>query len=134
MAHKVWPADILPVAWPDIGTVSLAPYLGAVPRYAESNIWYEPCIACPETQEALRFDATHPACRELEAVVRESVRESRGQYLIGMPAITSNLDVLAELRGAGELMLDLFDRPTGCMRSCGRSKRRTRWRSTGCMT
>jgi hypothetical protein len=111
MAHKVWPADILPIAWPDIGTVSLAPYLGAIPQYAETNIWYLPCITDPDTHPPLAFDAQHPYCQMLESVVRETVAQSRGNYLVGMPAIVPNLDVLAEVRGAGELMIDMIDRP-----------------------
>jgi len=111
MARKVWPADILPVCWPDIGTVSLAPYLGAIPQYTDTNIWYEPCITDPESHPPLAFDPLHPYCRMLESVVRTTVEQSRGNYLVGMPAIVPNLDVLAELRGTGELMTDLMDRP-----------------------
>lgn len=36
---------------------------------------------------------------------------SRGDYLVGMPAFGSNLDVLAELRGTQNLLYDLLDRP-----------------------
>jgi hypothetical protein len=43
--------------------------------------------------------------------VRETVTQSQGNYLVGMPAILPNLDVLAEVRGAGELMIDMLDRP-----------------------
>lgn len=111
MAHKVWPADMLPVCWPDIGTVSLAPYLGAIPQYADNNIWYLPCITDPDTHPPLRFDPQHPYCQMLESVVRETVAQSQGNYLVGMPALVPNLDVLAEVRGAGQLMTDLVDRP-----------------------
>lgn len=111
MSHKVWPADVLPAAWPEIGTVSLAPCLGAEAVYAEGNIWYRPCIADPVTHPPLRFDPDHPAFRTLAAVVRRSVETSGGNYLIGMPAVISNLDVLAELRGIQNLLLDMIERP-----------------------
>jgi len=39
------------------------------------------------------------------------VQLAAGDYLVGMPAMISNMDVLSELRGAGELMYDLLDRP-----------------------
>ena len=111
MAQKIWPADILPLCWPDIGTVSTAPYLGATAEYAETNIWYRPCISDPETHPPLTFDESYPYCQMLEAVVRETVAQSQGNYLVGMPAIIPNLDVLAELRDTGELMTDMIDRP-----------------------
>ncbi|MCE5185937.1 MAG: uroporphyrinogen decarboxylase family protein [Planctomycetaceae bacterium] len=111
MSRKVWPADILPAAWPEIGTVSIAPCLGAAARYSDDNVWYQPCITDPQTHPPLRFDPAHPSYRILEALVRRSVEESRGNYLIGMPAIISNLDVLAELRGIQNLLLDMIERP-----------------------
>ena len=40
MAAKVWPADMVPLCWPDLGTVSLAPLLGAKSDYGPNNVWY----------------------------------------------------------------------------------------------
>ena len=111
MAHKVWPADVLPVAWPDIGTVTLAPYLGAGAKYEKDNIWYQPCISNPDSHPALRFDREHPYSRMLEAVLRKTVEISRGHYFTGMPAIIPNIDVLAELRGTENLLMDMIERP-----------------------
>lgn len=111
MAHKVWPADVLPVAWPDIGTVTLAPYLGAIPKYEKENIWYRSCITDPDTHPPLLFDPVHPFSRMLEAVLRKTNAQSRGHYFVGMPAIAPNLDVLAELRGTQKLLMDMIERP-----------------------
>ena len=111
MANMVWPADVLPVAWPDIGTVTLGPYLGAVPKYAKDNVWYEPCIGSPETHGPLRYDPDHPYSKMLKAVVQQTVTGSDGHYFVGMPAIISNLDVLAELRGTEHMLMDMIERP-----------------------
>ncbi len=111
MAHKVWPADVLPVAWADIGTVTLAPYLGAIPKYEKDNIWYGPCITNPDTHPAVVFDPAHPYSQAIEAVLRKTVEYSRGRYFVGLPAIVPNLDVLAELRGTENLLMDMIERP-----------------------
>ncbi|HOK66314.1 MAG TPA: hypothetical protein PK054_00520 [Anaerohalosphaeraceae bacterium] len=111
MAHKVWPADMLPVAWPDIGTVTLAPFLGAVPKYEKENIWYHPCIADPESHPPLRYNPDAPYSRMLKAVLRAAVARSGGHYFVGMPAIISNLDVLAAVRGTEDLLVDMLERP-----------------------
>lgn len=111
MAHKLWPADVLPVAWPDIGTVSLAPCLGAVPVYTKDNVWYRSCITDPDTHPPLRFDPDHPYSRMLEAVIRKTRTRCQDHYFIGMPAVIPNLDVLAELRGTQNLLMDLIERP-----------------------
>ena len=111
MAHKVWPADVLPVSWPDIGTVSLAPCLGAVPKYTKENVWYNSCMTDPDTHPAFAFDPEQPYFNMLDAVLRKTVAQSKGHYYVGMPAVSPNLDVLAEVRGTQELLMDLIERP-----------------------
>jgi hypothetical protein len=111
MARKVWPADVLPAAWPDIGTVSLAPFLGAVPKYERDNIWYQSCITDPDTHPPLRYEPDAPYSQMLQAVLRAVLARSGGHYFVGMPAIVPNLDVLAALRGTENLLMDILERP-----------------------
>ena len=111
MAHKVWPADVLPVAWPDIGTVTLAPYLGATAKYEKENIWYQSCITDLDMHLPLRFDPTHSYSQMLKSVLQKTVEYSQERYFVGLPAIISNLDVLAELRGTVHLLIDMIERP-----------------------
>jgi hypothetical protein len=113
MAAKAWPGDILPLAWPELGTVCLAPALGSGIEYGPDNVWYtsRQDASDPESWGPLAFDPAHPEAAGLEALVREALRVADGDYFVGMPAMIPNLDVLAELRGAGELLLDLYDRP-----------------------
>jgi hypothetical protein len=109
MSRKSWPGDILPSAWPHIGTLPLAAYLGAKPRYAPANVWYEACMKDLADGPPLKFDPGHPECRQLEAIVRETLRLADGNYFVGMPALLGGIDILAELRGAADLMIDLME-------------------------
>ncbi len=34
-----------------------------------------------------------------------------GQYFVGMPAMLGGVDILAELRGTAEMLLDMMDQP-----------------------
>jgi hypothetical protein len=111
MAHRAWPADILPAAWPHIGTLPLATYLGAMPQYAANNVWYQPCMTDLDAHPPLRFDPQHPQVRQLEAIARQSVAAAAGNYFIGMPALLGGIDVLAELRGTAELLMDMIENP-----------------------
>jgi len=111
MAAKVWPADLVPLCWPDVGTVSLAPYFGARSDYGENNVWYEATLDDIESAPALVFDPAHPAVTALEATVREVVAQARGNYFVGMPALVPNLDVLAEVRGTQNLLIDMLENP-----------------------
>ena len=113
MAAKAWPGDLLPVAWPDIGTVCTAPMLGSGIEYGPNNVWYtaRSDASEPDSWPELALAPGHPEVSCLESLVRESVRVADWDYFVGMPAVIPNLDVLAELRGAGELLMDFYDRP-----------------------
>lgn len=111
-----WPADLLPVAWPDMGTVSTAVFLGARERFGPDNIWYEPCMSDIACGPPIVQDFGSPASQAILAVVRETVAASRGRFLVGMPAITSGLDVLAALRGEEGLLIDMALSPEAVLR------------------
>lgn len=111
MSRRRWPADILPVAWPHVGTLPLAAYLGASPEYAPGNVWYRPCMEDIESHPPLRFDPSHPRVVELERIVARTFELAAGNYLVGMPALLPGIDVLAELRGSANLLIDLLENP-----------------------
>ena len=104
-------ADMVPLCWPDLGTVSLAPYLGAVSQYGANNVWYRHTIADTDTAAPLTFDQNNPAVQSLEATVRAVVDTAANNYFTGMPALIPNLDVLAEVRGTQDLLIDMLENP-----------------------
>lgn len=112
LARKVFPLDMLPIAFPDIGTVCLAPLLGATPEYAPSNIWYKPDPEFgPENDRDLRVDRHTVAWRRLIEATRRVKELAGARYFTGCPAICPNLDVLSEVRGTEALMMDLVLQP-----------------------
>ena len=111
LARCEFPADVLPIAWPDLGTVTSAVFLGAGESYGPDNIWYEPCLSDLESAPPLRLDLQSAAYRVVESVVRATVAAARGRFLVGMPAIVSGLDVLAALRGEEGLLVDMALHP-----------------------
>lgn len=111
MSHRAWPGDILPAAWPHVGTLPLATYLGATPKYATNNVWYEHCMGDLRDHPPLRFDPAHPQVRQLEQIVSETARLAAGNYFVGMPALLGGLDVLAELLGTAEMLMEMVEDP-----------------------
>ncbi len=103
--------DILPVAFVDMGTVSLAAYLGAQVELTDETIWYHPRPEPPDEWGPLRFDPDAPWFRIHEAVYRRSMAAAGENYVIGQPGIGSNIEVLAAVRGGEALMLDLIENP-----------------------
>jgi hypothetical protein len=111
LCSKSFPLDLMPIAIPDMNTLPLALYLGAEPSFSRNNIWYRHTDLSPENDKNLAFDPGNHWFRNHVSIF-EAVRErSRGRYFIGLPALVPNLDVLVELRGAQNLMMDLVTDP-----------------------
>jgi hypothetical protein len=111
MANGTFPADIVPATDTCIGPGSLALYLGSEPTLHPWTVWFNPCIGDDDLDKPIRFDPENHWWRTHEAILREQVRLSEGHYYVGMPDIVENFDVLASLRDAQTLMMDVALRP-----------------------
>jgi len=111
LAHADCRLDALPIAQVDIGPGSLAAYLGSEPGFGETTIWFEPCIEDPEQYPTIRFDPGNRWWRRQLDLIDAVQRRAAGRYLVGCPDLVENLDVLASLREAQRLMIDMIERP-----------------------
>jgi hypothetical protein len=111
LAARPFPADNLPIAHIELGCVQMAAYFGAEPEFDERTVWYSDLEREPDAYPALVLTKDEPWWQAYKQMMLRAVEISRGEYLVGMPAFGSNLDVLAELRGTQNLLYDLVDRP-----------------------
>ena len=111
LARLSFPADNLPIAHVDYGCVQLAACFGAEPSFEENTVWYEDLIADPESCPPLLLTKQERWWQTYKQVMLKLVEVSHGDFLVGMPAFGSNMDVLAELRGTQNVLYDLIDRP-----------------------
>ena len=95
-----------------IGPGSLAMFLGAEPNFDTETVWYRSCITDLERHPPLRFDPSNPWFLKQQAIVEAGMALSRGRFLVGMPDLVENIDVLASLRDSQTLMVDMVERPT----------------------
>jgi hypothetical protein len=109
--RKSFPLDILPFAYVDYGTVPLAEILGTPAEPREETVWYRHTSLAPDNDSLLRFDPEQPAWKRMVAIAEENRRLGEGKYFTGAPALCPGLDVLAELRGPQDLMMDLVNEP-----------------------
>ncbi len=105
---KSFPLDIQSIAIPDINTLPLALYLGAKPTFTSSNIWYDHSDLSPENDYPLCFDKDNRWFRSHMEIYKKMMQISGGRYQVGLPALVPNLDVLAELRGVQDLLMDMI--------------------------
>ena len=114
LSRSTFPLDVLPSATTNLGPGSLALLLGARPGFSEDTIWFYPCIEQEQEPERLgpfRFDPNHPWWRATEDIVGRCAELARGKYIVGCPDLIENVDVLASLRGAETLLMDMIERP-----------------------
>lgn len=110
LARLSYPADNLPIAHTDYGCVQLAACLGSEPEFDFETVWYNDSMPEPDAARPLVLTKDEPWWWAYLDIMRAVLEKSRGDFLVGMPAFGSNLDVLAELRGTENLLFDLTDR------------------------
>ena len=95
----------------DLGPGSLAAYLGSDISFKEDTVWFHPCIEDWDEAPALKFDPENPWFQKhLELIQR--CRELAGDdFYVDMPDLMENLDVLASLKNAQELLCDMLEDP-----------------------
>lgn len=108
-----YPGDLIPFAYCDWGTVTLAPMLGSEQHFSKDTVWYT-CKnnpISPEIDRHLILDDQDWWFLNLQELARTGKRVANGNYWLGSPAIFGGLDVLSELRGASQLCMDLVLEP-----------------------
>ena len=111
ISRRCFPADTLPIVRPSDGTVELAAYFGAVPNFRKYTIWYQSIIEDVDFDPILRFDPHNKWFSRMEQLLRHLKTAARQDFMVGLPGISPNLDVLAILRGTDELLMDMMERP-----------------------
>ena len=113
LSQGLYYQETMPIADIMIGPGSLALFLGCEPGLTYETVWYNPRFQHhpnPEEFNPLEFihsewwDYTLDLCKE-------GMKEADGNYLVGFPDLVENVDILASLRDAQTLMIDMVERP-----------------------
>ncbi|MBU0716154.1 MAG: hypothetical protein KJ964_12430 [Verrucomicrobia bacterium] len=114
LAQQSFPADVLPMADTDIGPGSLALFLGCEPRFSPETVWFEPCVRDSENPEELppfQFEESAEWWQVTKATMETCAELSRDKYLVGIPDLVENVDILASLREPQALLMNMIERP-----------------------
>ena len=119
LKNNVYLADAYASLSANLGPGSLALYLGSEPRFTEETVWFEPCIDSMETLPHIAFDPDNKWWKRHLDMIR-TLRERAGDgYLIDMPDLVENIDILAAMRGPQNMLFDLMDEPENVERAIG---------------
>ncbi len=100
--------EALPIIFQNYGTSGHCNYYGAVPKYGNDTIWFDPVITDLAGLEAAYTEA--PLYRHLR--IAEYLGAHAGEdYFVGMPDSTGTIDALGHLYGTQRLLMDMAERP-----------------------
>lgn len=105
-------ADSFPHLSFNIGPGSLATYLGSEPHFTMDTVWYED-VAGDGWEKAGDFIYREDNKRwQLHLdVLKRAVNLAAGNYLVDIPDLVENVDILSAMRGPQNLCYDLYDMP-----------------------
>ncbi len=110
--NQYFSSDVLPFIDTDLGPGSLAVYLGCRPETAGDSVWFHsPYQSRTEIDKHLTWNDQNLWWKKTEALFRNLVELAGETCIIPFPDLCENIDVLASLRGAETLMMDLIDDP-----------------------
>lgn len=112
MSRYSYMADILPVANTQLGPGSLGAILGAGLEGREDTIWIRDQ---KDFDGRIFLDPNNPWWKLHKDLLRKCREKSQDRYLVGCPDLVEGLDVLASLKGADTVMMDMIMDPDETM-------------------
>jgi len=111
LKSHIYLADAYPYLSIDIGPGSLATYLGSEPVFAWDTIWYKECA--PELADLgeLTYDPEAFWWSKHLDLVKQAKTLAQDDFLVAIPDIIENVDILSAMRGPQNLCFDLMDNP-----------------------
>ena len=103
--------DSFPAASLNLGPGSMALYLGSEPIFAEDTLWYKECIDDINEFDGIDYDPDNKWWRRHQDMHMEAKALADDDFLVAIPDIIENLDIVSALRGPQNLCYDLMDKP-----------------------
>lgn len=105
-----WHGDAYPKWWVNFGPGVMAAFLGSPVSWTPDTTWFWELPGVQSLAEIQpRYDEHNPWWRRILAVTRAAVERWGDRVLVGTTDLGGNLDILASLRGAEKLLVDLIE-------------------------
>ncbi len=95
----------------DFGPGSMAGYLGCKIVFNEDTVWFEEFVEDWLEYKDLEYDPENVWLKKHLDLFRKVKELAGDDFLIGIPDIMENIDVLASMRGAQDTIFDMMDEP-----------------------
>lgn len=104
-------AESFPNISADFGPGSMAAYLGSNIVFNHDTVWFDHFVEDWNEQPTLKYDPNNKWWQEHLALVSKIRKMAGDDFYVGIPDIIENVDILASLRGANDLIFDMVDEP-----------------------
>jgi hypothetical protein len=115
MAHTFYGGAAFPYFDTHLGPCTLAAFAGATPTFEDNSVWFEPCLASFADAAPLRFNEDNPWWQRQMAIIRHGVAQAHGRFLVSVPDMIENVDILAALRGTTSILMDMALEPAAVL-------------------
>ncbi len=95
----------------DFGPGSMAGYVGCDIVFQEKTVWFEHFVKSWKDVEDIRYDPENKWFKKHLQLFKDVKALVGDDFLIGIPDIMENVDVLSSMRGVQDLIFDLMDEP-----------------------
>lgn len=106
--RSYYAGDAFPLVNLNMGPAGHTAFIkGVKPGYSETTIWYEPIMEDELDPDKIVFDENAYLYQQTFRAAEYLTENADGRYLVSMPDIAGNMDVLSNLRTPTELLMDL---------------------------
>jgi isopentenyldiphosphate isomerase len=95
----------------DFGPGSMAGYVGCDIVFSKDTVWFEHFVHNWEDLQEIQYDPENTWFKKHVKLFEEVKALVGDDFLIGIPDIMENIDVLASMRGVQDLIFDMMDYP-----------------------
>lgn len=114
MHGAVYPLDAIPVFYANLGPELTSTPLGCGLEFSQTTSWSTPIVESAEQWAEVaekQPDFANPYWQAVDRLTDMAIERSQGRFIVGLPDLHGNLDILAGLREPEDLCVDLIDRP-----------------------
>ncbi len=111
--HTYYGADAFPFHHIDLGPGDLGAFVGGGFRLAPDTVWFDVNLPIADwaTRAPILMDWDSPLWKTAWEMTGLLCQNACGDYHVGITDLGGTLDIVASLRGADSLLLDLYDEP-----------------------
>lgn len=113
LTNRVFFADALPIAWPNLGPEVFSAFYGCPLEFGETTSWSEPVLEdwSPESVAKLHLDTDSVYFRKLMEITDALLDVGRGKFIVGYTDIHPGGDAIAAFRDPQRLCIDMIEHP-----------------------